>query len=194
VKKVSFPREILPLASVGAGVVHFFLQTIVLVGFLAAFRRGPAVEYLPLLIPALFALVIFTGALGILLSAINVKLRDMQHLLDIGLQVWFWATPIVYQYRLVRDRAANPHSIFHFVFFVYRLNPITPIVLSFQRALYGATSPKGDGGIRVPILPDHAGPWWYLWQLLLVIAFSIGLFIFAMNVFGRLEGNFAEEL
>ena len=94
----------------------------------------------------------------------------------------------------MRDRAANPHSVFHVIFILYRLNPITPIVLTFQRALYGTTSPKGLGGVRVAILPDHAGPWWYLWQLLAVIAFSIALFFFAMNVFGRLEGNFAEEL
>ena len=118
----------------------------------------------------------------------------MQHLLDVALQVWFWATPIVYPYRLVRDRAVNPNSAFHWLFVLWRLNPVTPIVLTFQRALYGATSPKGAHGVPVPILPDHAGPWWYLWQLLLVIAFSICLFIFAFKVFGRLEGNFAEEL
>ena len=194
VKKVSFPREILPLASVGAALINFFLQVIVLVIFLVAFRRGPAVEYLPLLIPAVIALLLFTSALGILLSAINVKLRDMQHLLDIGLQVWFWATPIVYTYRMVADRAANKQSVFHLIFYLYRLNPITPIVLTFQRALYGSTSPKGAGGVPVPILPDGPGPWWYLWQLLIVIAVSTILFFVSLRAFGRLEGNFAEDL
>ena len=182
------------MASVGAALINFFLQVIVLVLFLAVFRRGPAIEYLPLLIPALLALILLTGSLGVLLSAINVKLRDMQHLLDIGLTVWFWATPIVYPYRLVADRAADPNSAFHFFFIIYRLNPVTPIVLTFQRALYGATSPKGAGGVRVPILPDGPGPWWYLWQLLVVIVVSVGVFFFALRVFGRLEGNFAEEL
>ena len=56
VKKVAFPREILPLASVGAALINFFLQIIVLVVFLVASRRGPAVAYLPLLVPALVAL------------------------------------------------------------------------------------------------------------------------------------------
>jgi ABC-2 type transport system permease protein len=74
------------------------------------------------------------------------------------------------------------------------LNPITPIVLTFQRALYGTTSPRGQGGAPIPILPDHAGPMWYLWQLLLVIGFSTLLLGFALRVFGRLEGSFAEEL
>jgi ABC-2 type transport system permease protein len=179
---------------VGAGLIHFFLQCIVVIGFLVAFGRGPAVEYLPLLVPALVALLLLTAALGVLLAAVNVKLRDMQHLLEIGLTIWFWATPIIYQYRLVRDQVAkNAHSIYHWIFYLWRMNPVTPIVLSFQRAIYGVTSPKA-GNTVINILPDHAGPWWYLWQLLLVIAFSLVLFAVALKVFSRLEGDFAEEL
>jgi ABC-2 type transport system permease protein len=194
VKKVAFPREILPLATVGAALIHFFLQCIVLVVFLVAFQRGPAVAYLPLVIPGLAALLLLTASLGVLLSAINVKFRDMQHLLEIALTVWFWACPIVYQFRLVRDRAANPNSFFHWIYWVWRLNPVTPIVLTFQRALYGATSPKGAHGIRVAILPDHASPWWYLWQIMIVAVVAVGLSAVSMKVFGRLEGNFAEDL
>ena len=156
---------------------------------------GPAIEYLPLLVPALIALVLFTSALGILLSAINVKLRDIQHLLDIGLTVWFWATPIVYQFRLVRDRALNPNSVFHILFIVYRLNPITPIVLTFQRA--SVWRHLAEGCRRSP-RPDPAGPCRPLVVPLaaadVVIGLSLVLLFFAMNVFGRLEGNFAEEL
>jgi ABC-2 type transport system permease protein len=101
----------------------------------------------------------------------------------------------VYQYRLVRDVvAAAPTGLQHVAFLLWRLNPIAPIVLTFQRAIYGQTSPRGPGGKIVPILPDHAGQWWYLWQLMLVIAFSLGLLTFALKVFGRLEGNFAEDL
>ena len=195
VKKVSFPREILALSSVGAALIHFFLQAVVLLFFLGVFRRGPAIAYLPLLIPGLIALLVLTASLGVLLAAINVKLRDTTHLLEIALQVWFWGTPIVYQYRLVRDKVIqSPHGFKHYLFLLWRLNPVTPIVLSFQRAIYGATSPVGKGGTRVPVLPDHAGQWWYLWQLLLVIAFGLALFAVALTVFGRLEGNFAEEL
>jgi ABC-2 type transport system permease protein len=166
-----------------------------MLGFLAAFEHGPAIEYVPLLVPAIFALLLLTGALGVLLAGVNVKLRDTQHLLDIALTVWFWATPIVYQYRLVRDKVLPSSGTAKHVFFVlWRLNPITPIVLTFQRALYGMTTPRGKGGAAVAILPDHSGPWWYLWQLLAVMVFSIGLFWIAFKVFGRLEGSFAEEL
>ena len=187
VKKVAFPREILALAAVGAALVHFFLQSIVLVIFLIAFHYGPDWSYLPLLIPAIVALLLFTAALGVLLAAINVYLRDMQHLLEIALTVWFWATPIVYQYRLVADK--RPHLAW-----IYRLNPITPIVLTFQRAIYANAEPRGAGGQIIPILPLHTNEWWYLGQVLWVIAFSVLLFVFALNVFGRFEGNFAEEL
>jgi ABC-2 type transport system permease protein len=190
VKKVFFPREILALASVGAALVHFFLQTLVLVIFLAAFQRGPAIAYLPLLIPALMALLLLTAGMGIFLAGINVRLRDTQHLLEVALQVWFWATPIVYQYRLVRDKViSHPHGLKHVAFILWRLNPVTPIVLTFQRAIYGATSPKG-----VHILPDHAGPWWYLWQDLLVLGFAVLFTTFALKHFSRVEGNFAEDL
>jgi ABC-2 type transport system permease protein len=213
VKKVAFPREIPALAAVGAGLVHFFLQSLVLFAFLIYFHRVPAFEYVPLLLPALIALLLLTASLGVLLAAINVKLRDMTHLLEIGLTIWFWATPIIYQYRLVRDQVAkNAHSAFHWIFYLWRLNPVTPIVLAFQRSIYAVTSPctgpcvagqpvtrtMANGtkvtGLLIHILPDHAGPWWYLWQILLVILFSLLLFWYALRVFSRLEGNFAEDL
>jgi ABC-2 type transport system permease protein len=195
VKKVAFPREILALATVGAAMVHFCLQSIVLVIFLVGFQHGPAVAYLPLLIPAMIALVLISAGFGVLLAAVNVYLRDMQHLLEIALQVWFWATPIIYQYRLVADRVAAQHSAFlNAIFVLWRMNPVTPIVLTFQRAIYARPEPFGANHQRVAVLPAHAGPWWYLWQLLAVIGFGAVLLCAAMTVFGRLEGNFAEEL
>ena len=68
-KKVSFPREILPLAAVGSMLVHFFLQSLVLFAVLAIVRWDVAWAYIPLLPVALVALLLLTGALGILLSA-----------------------------------------------------------------------------------------------------------------------------
>jgi len=194
IKKVAFPREIPVLAQIGSALVQFALQSVVLVIFFCAFRRGPAVEYLPLLVPALLALVTFATALGVLFAAINVRMRDMQHLLMVGLQVWFWATPIVYQYRLLRDRYGIGHTSFGYVFILYRLNPITPIVLTFQRALYGVTSPKGAGGVPIHVLPDHAGPWWYLWQDLAALGAGLAILLLALAVFAKREGSFAEEL
>lgn len=194
IKKVSFPREIPALAQIGSALTQMGFQTIVLVVFLLAFRSGPAVAYLPLLIPALIALILLATAIGILFAALNVKLRDVGYLLGIGLQVWFWGTPIVYTYRQIRDPIQFGHSHYAWVFILYRLNPVTPIVLTFQRAIYSVTSPKGTGGAPVHILPDHAGLWWYGWQLLAVIGFSGALLLFALSVFAKREGSFAEQL
>lgn len=193
IKKVAFPREVPVLATIGSALLQMGLQSIVLVGFLIAFRRGPAVEYLPLLIPALVAVVLLAAALGLLFAAINVHFRDMTHLLGVAMNVWFWAVPIVYQYRLIRDSVFKNHHNLAWLFYLYRCNPITPIVLTFQRAIYTSTS-YVSGGKSIGILPDHAGPWWYLWQLLLVIAFALVLFAVALRVFARAEGNFAEDL
>lgn len=185
IKKVAFPREILSFASVGAAMIHFFLQTIVLLLAMAILHHPPSLHFLILLPLALAALLILTSAVGILLAAINVYLRDTQHLLELALLAWFWACPIVYAYQPnIATRLRNRHAIVNHWAWIYRLNPVVPIVLTFQRALYNRT---------LPVLTTD-GAKWYLYQLLLVMAFSIALLLVAMVVFSRLEGNFAEEL
>lgn len=184
VKKVAFPREILALASVGASLVHFFLQAVVLLAALSVFRHAPSPTFMLLVPLALLALLLLAAGLGVLLSAVNVYARDTQHLLELVLLAWFWMTPIVYQYDLVaRGLADNA--------WVYRLNPVTPIVLTFQRAIYNKVCCTPDGR---PILPTNVGVSWHLTQLLGVIGVSAVLLCVALTIFGRLEGNFAEEL
>jgi len=188
VKKVAFPREILPLAAVGSMLVHFFLQSLVLFAVIAILWRPVAWEYVALLPLALVALLLLTGALGILLSATNVYLRDTQHFLELALLAWFWVTPIVYGFMTIGARKS-------FFAKVYMLNPVTPIVLMFQRAIYAKLDnpavPVGDPGHQ--ILPH--------WQLTGYLAylgysFAIGaiMLVIAITVFGRSEANFAEEL
>lgn len=187
VKKVSFPREILALAAVGASLIHFFLQACVLLAALVGFRYAPSPRFMLLIPVALVALLLLAAGLGVLLAAINVYARDAQHLLELVLLAWFWMTPIVYQYRLVADRLQENA-------WLYRLNPVTPIVLTFQRAIYNQTEPIGNDGNRLAILPADAGMTWYLFQLLGVAAGSLVLLALALKLFGRVEGNFAEEL
>ena len=189
VKKVAFPREIPALAAVGSAGIQMGLQAIVLVIFMIIFRHGPAMEYLPLMIPALIALILLSAGLGVLFAALNVKYRDLTYLLQVALNVWFWACPIVYAYRLIADRVDNVHSHYYWIFLLYRCNPMTPIVLTFERALYGVTTPSGDH-----VLPPGAGPLWYLWQDLAVIGFALVVFWFALRVFSKAEGDFAESL
>src|SRR5688572_2055983 len=79
VNKVWFPREVLPLSAIGAALVHFFLQGIVMIATLLIFRHPVSWAYVPLLPIALGALLIFVAALSLFFSAVNVYLRDMQH-------------------------------------------------------------------------------------------------------------------
>ena len=184
VNKVYFPREILPLATVGATLVHFFLQALVLVGALVLFQQPIPWSYLWLVVPALAVLIVLTSAISILLSAINVYARDTQHLLELLLLAWFWMTPVVYQYRLVADRL-NARD---WPEWLMLLNPVVAVTTSFQRAIYGTVS-SGD----LNILPPY-GQWWYLRNLGLVGLLAIVLFVISIRVFDRLQGNFAEEL
>jgi ABC-2 type transport system permease protein len=187
VTKVWFPREILPLAAIGAGLVHFMLQTMVLLAALLVFRYEPAYGYLPLIPLALFTLVLLVVALSIGLAAINVYARDTQHLLELALLAWFWMTPIVYPYRQVADRVGS----------LFLLNPITPIVITFQRALYNRTESvtrSKAGVVTTHVLPASANWLWYARNLGIVIAVSAVLLLGALAIFGRLEDNFAEEI
>ena len=187
VKKVAFPREILAMASVGAALIFFFLQACVLILALAIFQVIPALGYIWLIPLALIALLFFAGALAIALSAINVYLRDTQHLLELVLLAWFWATPIVYPFQELGVRLSGKHLLW-----LYFLNPVTVVVLTFQRALYARVSYVNAGTVQ-PLLPAYS-PEWFAIQLLIVVLVSAVMFVGALSLFGRLEGNFAEEL
>lgn len=185
VNKVYFPREILPLASVGANLVHFFLQGIVLALGLLVFRFDVDLAYLWLAVPALVVLLVLTAALAVFLSCVNVYARDTQHLLELALLAWFWMTPIVYPFALQANSLTGrgvPATL-------ALVNPMTPIVLAFQRAFYGILSDPRAG----QILPDESALW-YFRNLLIVGAAATVLFFLAMRLFDRLEANFAEEL
>ena len=98
VKKVAFPRELLALSVVGVNLVLFAIQVVVLVIALLAFGIKPDFTYRghPPAGPAGPAGV-HRGA-SVFLSAVNVYLRDTQHLTEVLLMAWFWFTPIVYSY------------------------------------------------------------------------------------------------
>ena len=185
VNKVYFPREILPLSTVGANLVHFFLQAIVLLLALVVAQRGVDPGYVWLAVPALLVLVLLASALAIFLSCINVYARDTQHLLELILLAWFWMTPIVYQWGLPAKKLEEAGWSSSLLL----LNPMTSIVIALQRALYGGLYfPNGD-----VILPDRSALW-YFRNLAVVGAVALVLFGLALRLFGKLEGNFAEEL
>lgn len=180
VQKVWMPREILPLASIGASLIHFVFQFVVLAGALVLFRLPPAWQYLPVLVFALGVLLVLAAAIGIALSAINVYLRDTQHLLELLLLAWFWMSAIVYPYRQVADRLGGRS-------WILLLNPVMPVILAFQKVIYNPPAAAG-------ILPPDAGIGWYVRNLCVVGAGSLVLLFLALGLFGRLEDNLAEAI
>ena len=200
VKKVSFPREILSLAAVGSACVFFFFQSIVLVIVLVVLHHSPDWSYLPVLLLALVTGIVLASAIAVLLSSVNVYLRDTQHLIEVILTAWFWACPIVYAYQQYIGNKLGPKGLT----WIYFLNPIVPLVLSFQRCIYAletayvTTTTTVNGQVvhattTYYVLPTK-GMLWYVGLDLGVLVLSVILFLVAVAVFGRLEGNFAEEL
>lgn len=188
VKKVAFPREILPLASVGVALVDFVLQTGVLLLYIVISGHGIGVQALVLYPLAFVTLMVFATATTLWTSAVNVRYRDVGHLLNLGLLVWFWITPIVYQAALVQNVLVAREIAGVSLWNLYLVNPLASIVLGFQRALYG--DPMQD---NQQVLPDVSVAW-QAGVLAIVLAVSSVLLLLAWRSFFRRSGDFAEEL
>jgi len=126
-RKVYFPRAILPLATVLSSLVTFAFELAVLVVATLLFVGPPNLQvlWLPLVV-----VVIFTFAYGaaLFLSALTVFLRDVAHFIGIALQLWFWGTPIVYSLQFI---GVKHPSLAH----ALRYNPMTGVVVGFRNAL-----------------------------------------------------------
>ncbi|MDT4902405.1 MAG: type transport system permease protein [Pseudonocardiales bacterium] len=181
IKKVYFPRELFPLAATGAALVNFAFQFVILAAAttIAGIGTGKWPDPTNILYPvlAMVVMILFGTALGLMLAAANVYLRDTQHLITIVLMLWFWMTPIIYYISRVG-------SVLHgWLYDVYLLNPMVTVVLSFQRFFW----PQGTGTQF-----EFTGNL-YL-RLIVLIAASSVLLWFAQRVFSRAQGNFAQEL
>jgi ABC-2 type transport system permease protein len=190
VKKVAFPREVLPLSAIGVALVDFVLQTAVLLLFILVSGYGihlPALAIYPL---AFATLLVFTLALTFWLAALNVRYRDIQHLLNIALLVWFWMTPIVYSGFLVQHLLSGTKILGVSRWGLFLANPLASISMGFQRALYGVVQPPG--AVR-PVLPDVSLAW-LAGVLAIVLAASLVFLLYTWRRFFELSGDFAEEL
>lgn len=184
VGKVRFPRAILPLASVGGALVHFCFQIVAFAAVLAITRHPVDWGYMLLLPVALATCLVVCAACALVLAPSNVYARDTQHLLELLVLGWFWATPILYTFGRSGEWLAT-HGISDSVQFI---NPATPIVITFQRALYGA-----DHASDLWLLP-HQGPLWYLGLLVITAAIWSALAFCALVLFDRADVSLAESL
>jgi ABC-2 type transport system permease protein len=177
VKKVNLPREIFPLASVGSALFNFGIQLVILI--VATFLVGSPPFHLDVLyaVPSVALILVYGTAFALLLSAVNVYLRDVQYLVEVGVMLLMWASPIVYSWDMVRDIVGEG-----LLLEVYTDNPITLAVLGFQQAFWVA----GDVATAFP--SD------LLLRMSIAFVVGVGCVVLAHLAFRRLQGNFAQAL
>ena len=178
IKKVYLPREVFPLASVGSALFSFLMQLVILVGATIAVGSFPWSLNLLYVIPSVLVILVYALAFGLLLSALNVYLRDIGYLVEVLLLLMLWASPIVYAWTMVRDIVGAG-----LLLDIYSNNPVTLAVMGFHKAFWLA----GES-------PNVLYPDGLLGRM--GIAFVIGLVLLVLfqRVFARLQGNFAQEL
>ena len=178
VKKIYLPREIFPLSAAGSAFVDFLAQFVIL--FVAGLVvRG--MNWLHLLVYgpiSVFMMVVWGVALGLLLSAANVYLRDIQYLVEVVLSIGMWMTPSLYSFGMVLDKAPA------WLAELYLWNPAAIGVIGFQQATWtiGDISPKA-------VWPDHL-----LIRMLIMTVIGLVLLFINQRWFARLQRNFAQEI
>jgi lipopolysaccharide transport system permease protein len=162
VTKVFFPREIIPLSYIAAAMVDFGIASLLLGGLMMYYKVALTWNAL-YAVPIIGILVAFTTAVGLVFSAVQVRLRDVSMAIPLVLQVWMFATPIVYPLQLVPPGLRR----------IYLINPVAVLIESFRRAVLHGESPD-------PTLIGIAGA---------ITIFSLAL---AYVVFKNLEATMAD--
>ena len=162
ITKIYFPRIILPLASILAGIVDFFIAFVVLLGMMVFYKIAPTVNIWTLPFFLLLALVTALGV-GLWLSALNVLYRDINYATHFITQFWMFVTPIAYSSTMIPDKWK----------LIYSLNPMAGVVNGFRWALLGIG--EGPGA-----------------DLLVSVVVAIVLLISGLIYFKRTERLFAD--
>lgn len=173
VKKTYFPRELLVTAHIASWLVSFLIEMLLLA--VAMLVVGNVwLPFLPVIAVLIIALSAFTIGLGLAVSALNVYFRDVQYLLGVALQIWFFLTPVLYPVSLVPERA-TVLGVDLPVRALYHLNPMVGFTEAFRDCLYD---------LRFPPAVD----------LLVLLGVSLAALLGGLAVFKRLEPGLAEEL
>ena len=169
IKKVLFPAEILPIVTVTANMVHFFLALPILVVFLIYYKAPLTMAELVWFPVVVAVQYLFTLSCALLLSALTVHFRDIRDILSNVLTLWFFGTPIIYSY-LHLPETAKPFMKY------MNLNPFVHLAISYQEILF------------------FEGPFGHWRWLLALGGVSLILFLGAYWTFDRLRDSFAEEV
>lgn len=165
IKKVYFPREILPISVVTSGVVNYLISCIVMAIFLIFSGIGFSkyILFFPLIVLTQYML---TLAIIFITSAINVYVRDLEYIVNFIIQMLFYGTPILYSSDLFAGTKVE---------WLIKLNPFGTIINSYRDVLYWQNMP-------------------HLKSLLVVLACSLILCYIGLLIFRKLSKGFAEEI
>jgi len=152
ISKVYFPREILPITYVNAALVDLLIASLIL-GCLMAYYRVHVTSNLLYVIPIVLLAVVFTTAASLLVAAIQVRFRDIGLAMPLLLQLWMFASPVVYPLSAVPPRFKA----------VYLLNPMAGIIEDFRRALLQGAAPEPGTLRNAIIISCIALPLAYAW-------------------------------
>lgn len=163
-KKVYFPREILPISVVTSEGVNFFISTIIIFAFVIFSGLGITkyIIFYPLVFIVQYLLLI---AISLIVSSICVYVRDLQHFIGIFLQLLFYATPIVYSAETIPSEFA----------WILNINPMTYVINGYRDIFYNQT------------MPDIKG-------LLIILGIVLIAIIIGYLIFNKLQKGFAEQL
>lgn len=132
IKRVYFPRLVIPIAAVAVGLVDLAIASVVLLGLMLAFGIVPSLTLL-WAIPLLALAFVTSLGVGLWLSALNVRYRDIRYIVPFLVQVWLFATPVAYPASLVGEPWRT----------LYALNPMVGVVEGFRWALLGTDTAPG---------------------------------------------------
>jgi len=174
IKKVYFPREVLPISVVLSSLINFLIALPVF--FALVLISGAALSWWALLLPVtILVQIVFVLGLAFILSTINVFYRDTRHLLGIVVQAWFFLTPVFYPINTVPQEATVLGITFNAQLWLRRLNPMASIIASYRDLLYWGAPTGLDFLLRTAV------------QALIVLV--VGYLIFL-----RYSSRFGEEL
>ena len=175
IKKTWFPRELLAGAAVASAFVTLLIELGLLVTALLL-AGNMVLPWLPVTFLLMVMLAMFTTGLGLMFSVVNVFFRDVQHLVAIAFQMWFYLNPIVYPIDFVKHLPTLHLLGFEVhTFTVYKLNPMVSFVMSFRDVFYD---------LRMPPIE----------RLGFLFVVSVATLLIGQMVHSRLESRLAEEL
>ena len=185
-KKVWFPREVLPLTSFAVATVNFLVQFGVLIFAFLMFKSWPQIGNLLYLIPVF--LIVFPVAFGmsLIFSVLNVRFRDTQYIVEVGLMLGFWLSPIIYPWTFAHQFLATlPFGEIWQQ--LYLLNPFGLVVMAAQQALWPPIATEAGKAYQFFDSPFATRLW------LSVLASWIFLYI-AQRIFARMAGTVVVDL